>query len=246
MKNEIIYAIIQAATEFLPISSSGHLAIASNIISEPDLFMIVFLHLASLLAVIFFTRRELRKLLKFDKESINYLKFIIIAIIPAAIAGLLFRNLIEMALGSFLFIGFAYMFTGTILLLTRFSFRKSQLNSKNSLFIGLMQVFALFPGVSRSGMTISASLFSGIDKEKAVKFSFIIFIPLVIGATILEINQVPEAINPANLIIPFLICFILSILFLNFLTYIIKKDLFWIFSIYCYILGIICFTLYYI
>jgi undecaprenyl-diphosphatase len=244
MKNEIILAIIQAATEFLPVSSSGHLAIVSNLISEPNLFFIVTMHLASLLAVLIFTRKELIKLAKFDRESIKYIKFLIIATIPAIIFGLFLKEIIESAFSSFLFIGIAYFFTGTVLAMTKIKTRKSSLNYKNSLFIGLFQALALFPGVSRSGMTISSSLFAGIEKEKAVKFSFILFIPLAIGSALLEVIKINNPIDISTIIIPFFICFVLSLVFLNVLNYIIKKEIFWIFSIYCYILGIICFVLY--
>lgn len=245
MRNEILLAIVQAATEFLPVSSSGHLAILSNILSEPDLFLIVMLHLASLFAVLIFTRKELLQLLKFDSESIKYLKFLLIATIPALVVGLSLRNFIENSMSSFLFLGFAYLFTSSILLLTKIPQKKSKLNSKNSLFIGLFQSLALFPGVSRSGMTISSSLFAGIEKEEAVKFSFILFIPLAVGSAILEFSKV-DSFNLSILVIPFVICFILSLFFLNLLTYIIKKDLFWIFSIYCFLLSIVCFILYFV
>ena len=141
------------------------------------------------------------------------------------------------------------MFTGTILLFTKFTKKKSELNVKNSIIIGLFQAVALFPGVSRSGMTISTALFSGIEKEKAVKFSFLLFIPLAIGAFVLEIkdylsNNIEMNIPIITLVISFLVCSVLSLLFLNLLTYIIKKDKFWMFSIYCYIIGIITLILF--
>jgi len=249
MLNEIILSIIQAVTEFLPVSSSGHLALYENIFSKPDLFFIIFLHLASLLAVIIFTRKAILHLLTFNKSARKLWLYLIITTIPAALIGFLFKNYIESALSSLLFLGIAFLFTGTILLFTKFTKKKSELNVKNSIIIGLFQAVALFPGVSRSGMTISTALFSGIEKEKAVKFSFLLFIPLAIGAFVLEIkdylsNNIEMNIPIITLVISFLVCSVLSLLFLNLLTYIIKKDKFWMFSIYCYIIGIITLILF--
>ena len=249
MLNEIILSIIQAVTEFLPVSSSGHLALYENIFSKPDLFFIIFLHLASLLAVIIFTRKAILHLLTFNKSARKLWLYLIITTIPAALIGFLFKNYIESALSSLLFLGIAFLFTGTILLFTKFTKKKSELNVKNSIIIGLFQAVALFPGVSRSGMTISTALFSGIEKEKAVKFSFLLFIPLAIGAFVLEIkdylsNNIEMNIPIITLVISFLVCYVLSLLFLNLLTYIIKKDKFWMFSIYCYIIGIITLILF--
>ena len=236
MSNEILYAIIQAATEFLPISSSGHLALLSNILDTPNLFLITTLHLASLLAVLIFTRREIYDLITFKPHARNLWKYLIIATIPAALFGFFFKNLVEQSLSSLLIIGIGFLFTGTILFITRFSHRMEMINTKNSIIIGLFQTIALFPGVSRSGMTISAALLSGIPRDKAAKFSFLLFIPLAIGASILEIG---DAYFSSELAIAFVICFILSLIFLNALTYVIKRNKFWLFSIYCWIIGII-------
>jgi len=242
MANEILMAIIQATTEFLPISSSGHLALLGNLISEPNLFLITILHFASLLAVLIFTRKEISYLLKFNRESNRLLIYLIIATIPAGIFGFIFKDMIEQSLGSYLFLGVSFLFTGTVLLLTKIPVKKSILNSKNALIIGAFQILALFPGVSRSGMTISTALILGIEKEKAAKFSFLLFIPLIIGATILEIG---EAYFSIELIIAFIICFVLSLAFLNLLLYILRKGSFWMFSIYCFIIGIISLLLHF-
>lgn len=241
MANEILLAIIQASTEFLPISSSGHLSLLSNILNTPNLFLITILHLASLLAVLIFTRQEIYDLITLKPNAKKLWIYLIIATIPAALFGLFFKDLIEQSFSSLLVIGIAFIFTGTILFLTRFAHRMERLNTKNALIIGLFQILALFPGISRSGMTISAGLFTGIPREKAIKFSFLLFIPLAIGASILEIG---EAYFSLELLIAFILCFILSLIFLHALTYIIKKNKFWLFSIYCWILGIITLYLY--
>ncbi len=242
MKNEVLLAVIQAATEFLPISSSGHLALLSNLIDEPNLFLITTLHMASLIAVLIFTRKEIISLIKFEKPYRRLWLYLIIATIPAALFGLFFKNLIEQAFSSFLFLGLAFIFTGSILLTTKLKKPKSKLNSKKALTIGLFQTLALFPGISRSGMTISSSLLMGMTKEKAAKFSFLLFIPLSLGAILTEVG---EFYISTSLIIAFILCTILSILFLNILLIIIKKEKFWLFSFYCFAIGIISLILHF-
>lgn len=243
MINEIILAIIQAVTEFLPISSSGHLALVSNLISKPDLFFFTALHIASLFAVLIFTRKEIYNLITFNKKYIMIWGYLIIATIPAALVGYFFKSTIESAFSSLLFLSGAFIFTGFVLYLTRYTKVSSSLSSKNSLLIGLFQTLALFPGLSRSGMTISAGMFSGINREKAAKFSFLLFIPLAIGAFISEAG---EFFISSSLIVSFVITLILSLVFLNILIYVIKKRRFWMFSYYCFVIGIFSLILYFL
>jgi len=240
MLNEIFYGFIQALTEFLPVSSSGHLAFFSNLISSPNLFFFTVLHLASLIAVLIFTRKEIIFLLKFSKESRKLWLYLIIATIPAGLIGVLFNNYIEAAFSSFLFLAIAFAFTGLILFSTRKSKGKEQLTFRSSLRIGFMQVLALFPGVSRSGMTISAALLQGIDRERAAKFSFLLFIPLSLGAFVLELKGF---YFDYSLLLGFIVCTLFSILFLYLLTKIIVKGKFWYFSFYCWLISIVSFII---
>ncbi len=236
MANEIWLSIIQAITEFLPVSSSGHLALFSNVLGKPDLFLITILHIASLFAVLIFTRHEIYKLITFEKKYGKMWLFLIIGTIPAALFGFLFKDAIESSLNSLLFIGIAFIFTGIILLMTKFVHNHRELNIKNSIFIGLFQVLALFPGVSRSGMTISAGLFSGIDRQEAVKFSFLLFIPLALGAMVLELGSFYFS---WVLLFAFTLCFLLSWIFIYLLYFVVQKNYFWLFSVYAFILGVI-------
>jgi len=242
MIKELILAIIQAATEFLPISSSGHLALASNFISKPNLFFFTVLHLASLIAVLIFTRTELKELLTFNKKYRKMWLYLIIASIPALLFGYFFKQTIEKSFYSLLIIGIAFIFTGTVLYFTKFSKKYDKLNIKNSLIIGLLQVLALFPGVSRSGMTISAGLFSGINREKATKFSFLLFIPLSISAFFSELGKIQFSFS---LSISFFVCLIFSLLFLSLLLTIVKKRKLWMFSFYCWIIGLLAIILHF-
>jgi undecaprenyl-diphosphatase len=162
--------------------------------------------------------------------------YLIIATIPAVLVGVLFKQVIEQAFSSYFFLGGAFIFTGLVLILTKRRWVRERLNSKNALFIGLFQMLALFPGVSRSGMTISSGLFSGIKREKVVKFSFLLFVPLAIGAIVLESGQ---AYFNFTLFLAFVLCFVLSLLFLNLLMKIVRRGYFWFFAFYCWFIGIV-------
>jgi undecaprenyl-diphosphatase len=240
MLEEVFLGFVQAATEFLPVSSSGHLALFSNLFYESNLFLITMLHVASLLAVLVFTRKEIADILKFNKKSYEMILYLVIATLPAVIFGLLFRGFIEDQFSSYLSLGFAFLFTGLILLSTKFFNVKSKMNRFNAFAMGLFQMLALFPGISRSGMTISAGLMLGVDKEKAAKFSFLLFIPLAIGAIILEFGK---AYFSWGLVLGFLVCFIFSFIFLNLLYKIIRGGGFWLFGFYCLLISFISFML---
>jgi len=236
MLKEVFLAAVQAATEFLPISSSGHLAIFSNLISEPNVFFFTTLHLASLLAVLIFTREEIIALFTFKKEYRKVWIYLIVATIPANICGFIFSANIEKAFSSLLVVGIAFLFTSAVLYLTKFAKETKDLSIKNSILIGIFQSIALLPGVSRSGMTISSALLSGIGKEKATKFSFLLFIPLSIEAFLFEAKE--GFYFNFSLFISLIVCFVLSLLFLNLLFNIVKKGKMWVFSIYCLFAGI--------
>jgi undecaprenyl-diphosphatase len=241
MIEEIFLALIQGITEFLPVSSSGHLAIVSNIVSEPDLFLFTALHISSLLAVVIFTRKEIWSLLKFDKKANKMWMYLIIATIPAAAFGYFFKDAIEAVFSSFAFLAGAFFFTGFVLLMARVPKEFSNLDTKNAFVIGVFQILALFPGVSRSGMTISSGLILGLEREEAAKFSFLLAIPLIIGAFVLELG---EAHFSWAILVACLVCLLTSLVFLNLLMRIINKGNFYLFYIYCFGMGLLSLILY--
>lgn len=234
-------SIVQAATEFLPISSSGHLALVSHFISTPNLAFFVLLHLASLVAVLIFTRKEIWRLLHFKKQDRKYLIYLLVGIIPAGIFGLILKDFIEAQMNSLLFIGSAFVFSGAVILMTLGSKNKNKIQFRSSLLIGLAQVLALFPGVSRSGMTISSAKIMGIKGEDAFKFSFLMFIPLILGATLLEFGAITSF--SLWMLIPFVVCVFASLFFLSILRKVVISNKFWMFSIYCFLIGILSFAL---
>ena len=243
MLDEIILAIVQAATEFLPVSSSGHLALVSGLFGEPDVFFFTVLHVASLLAVLIFTRKEIFKLLSFDKKYKKMWLYLILGTIPAAFVGYFYSGFVERQFSSLLFVGSAFIFTGIVLLFTKNAENNFRLNWKNSFVVGLAQVAAIFPGISRSGMTISVAKLLGVKNEEAFKFSFLLFVPLVLGALVVESGKMYFSLE---LLVAFVIALVLSLFFLKLLYKIVKGGKFWMFSFYCFAVGVISILIYFL
>ncbi len=238
MYKEIILAVIQGITEFLPISSSGHLALISNLISEPNLFFMIAMHLASLIAILIYFRKDIVKLshLK-DKKNYHYYKIILLGIIPAVVFGYFFSDLINKAINSYIFIGTGFLVSTLFLLSSKLKIgKKKNITLKDSIIIGFAQVLTLFPGVSRSGTTTSTGMLRKVSPEEAGRFSFLMFIPLMIGAAIFEFQNF--YINSA-LIVSFIVCFGVSMLSLSLFFKILKKGYFWIFGIWTLIMGLV-------
>ncbi|MDD4203256.1 MAG: undecaprenyl-diphosphate phosphatase [Candidatus Omnitrophica bacterium] len=238
-----IYAITQAVTEYLPVSSSGHLAVLSHFFSFPDLFIFTTLHFASLIAVIIFFRKELWQLLRLTSfENRRSLSLIFLGILPAGIFGLLCHDLIEQMFGSMRAISIAYFISACFLFATKFAVNKNkELSVKTVLIIGCAQVAALLPGISRSGITISTGLLLGIEQKKAMTFSFLMYIPLAFAAFLKELLDDGVASINQEIFFPFIACIILSLICLKLLKVIIKKDFFWLFSIYCFAMMVLTF-----
>ena len=239
----IILSIIQGITEWLPISSSGHLALLHNFFGFQNLPFDVFLHFASILAVIVVFWKDIIRLLNFKEENIKYILKLLVALIPAGIIGILFKEQIENFFSSFFYLGMFFMISGVIIYSTKFSIpKKEKPNFLDSIIIGFFQALAILPGVSRSGATISSGLIRGVKKEEAVKFSFLLAIPIVLGASLLEVKDlVMENIDLSILLISFIVTFVVSLFVIKVLLRIIKDRKFYIFGIYDFILGLIVF-----
>jgi undecaprenyl-diphosphatase len=259
----ILLAITQGLTEFLPISSSGHLVLASEIfgIKYPGITMEVFLHFGTFLSVLVVFRKEIQKILfAFFKnfwKLTNYRKnmkndeyfalsiYMLIAMIPAGIVGVFFKDFFESLFQNINAVGIALIITGTVLFLTQWAENKNKkFNLWKSIVIGLVQAVAIIPGISRSGSTISTGLFLGIDKEKVARFSFILALPLVFGATILETKNIigVSAIDWRPILLGTIIAFITGYYAIKWILYSLLKGKFYIFSYYCVLLGFIVLT----
>lgn len=180
----IVLGIVQGLTEFLPVSSSGHLVLLHNVfgVAEPQLFFDTMLHLGSLVAVVIVMWKEIVSLFKPPFHKMGYL---IIATVPVVIYTLLFNDFVEHAFtGAFLGYSFlitAVLLTGAELIAARMQKRR-ELKSGSAAVMGLMQVVGTLPGVSRSGSTIAGALICGLDRKKAASFSFLMTVPAIIGA----------------------------------------------------------------
>nr|A9AAG5.1 RecName: Full=Undecaprenyl-diphosphatase; AltName: Full=Undecaprenyl pyrophosphate phosphatase [Methanococcus maripaludis C6] len=196
---ELILGVVQGLTEFLPISSSGHLAIFTAIFNAtPDVGYFAFLHLATFLAVLIFVKSEVFEIVngisKKDKEYINLASKLVLSTIPAVIVGLCFGDFIESVFSSTFLIGVFLSITGILMLLSD-KLNKNLKTIKSipyldALIVGIFQAFSVLPGISRSGTTLFAALFLGMKKEDAVKYSFLMSLPVTFGAGILELQKV--------------------------------------------------------
>jgi len=242
----VLLGIIQGITEWLPVSSSGHLVIAQNLFGlGSEVLFDLWLHIATLVVIFIIFWKDitaiLRAFLKWDCKSIEFKLgwFIIIANIPVVILGYFFRAYIIKAFSSILVVSLALLFTGTLLF---FSNRRDILRTleyKSSLVIGVFQGLAIFPGVSRSGATISAGLLQGISREEAVRFSFLIAIPAFIGAAVLKTGEATLELVSIPYLAGFATALIVGYFSLKILLRIVKQGKLYYFAYYCWALGIV-------
>ena len=236
----IFLAIIQGLTEFLPISSSGHLVIFQKLFGlKPPVLFDILVHVGTLGAIIAYF---LKPLLKISKHT---LLLVIIGTIPAIVVGLFLQRYITQIFDSLKLVGVALLMTAGLLLVSkRFKLlnrRFKYLKWQDALFVGIFQVLAILPGVSRSGSTIVAGLARKLDRETAFRFSFYLAIPAILGALTL---QIPDLIGGQ---VNYLSQGILGMIIAGAVGYealkILEKTLlgakFWLFGIYCLVLGIV-------
>ena len=266
----IFFGAVQGITETLPISSSGHLIILGEIFKIKqgnDLSFEILLHFGSLIAIIYYYRKSLSELIKnffsylFNKNrstensiDYKYVWLLVLATIPAGIIGFLFNEYIAKYFTSLLTVGISLIITAIILYLInkmpKGNKEKKDITCLDALFVGVIQAFAIIPGISRSGSTVSASLARKINIDNALKFSFLLFIPVSIGAMILDIIDFIKNPIASSLLIPYFIAFLTSIIFtyisLNIFINVIKKGKLSYFSLYCLIAGSIAFVSYFI
>jgi len=259
MLSVIILGFIQGIAEFLPISSSAHLiifrdlfGIGANIGNDIAMSFDIALHFGTLLAIGIYFFNDFINMIKKgftkgvkDKEG-KILWYIVLATIPAAIAGILFEDIIENAIRTnFIIIAIALIVMGVIIYLVDKHFKAKKeigdMGLKDALLIGCSQVFALIPGFSRSGTTIAAGRCLNLKREDAAKFSFFLSAPVVLGAVILDLKDSIPVIMDNLLIfgVGILVSFIVGMLCIKFLMKYLKKNDFKIFMWYRVILGIV-------
>jgi undecaprenyl-diphosphatase len=250
----IILGIVQGLTEFLPVSSSGHLEIGSAIlgddkIPEESLMFTIVLHFATALATLVVFRKDIVEiiegLIKFQwNEETQFTVKIILSMIPAVIVGLFFEEELEQFFGGKItFVGFMLLVTAILLFLAdRAKNTGKPVGFRNSVLIGLSQAVAMLPGISRSGATISTSVLLGIDKNKAARFSFLMVVPLIIGKIAKDILDGALTYNEASfgyLSAGFVAAFISGFFACTWMIQLVRKSKLTYFAIYCTIVGLI-------
>ncbi len=263
----IILGIVQGLTEFLPVSSSAHLVFMTDILGLPqNVAFDTVLHFGTLVAVVGYFWRDILEVIssfisslldifrgKF-KEGLEETPFkklswlLIVGTIPAGIMGILLEKQFEALFNSVLYVGFFLIITGFLLWgaerVKPGEKEVKDISFKNALVIGIAQGIAIAPGISRSGATIAAGLFSGLNRELAAKFSFLLSIPAILGAALVQTKDITSFdISAAVIFAGFISAAIFGYLAIKLLLKIIKERTLMIFAYYCWIVGIVAIIL---
>lgn len=250
----ILLGIIQGITEFLPVSSSGHLELAKAILgdestAEKSLLFTVILHFATALSTIVVFRKEIVEifngLFQFQwNESFQFSLKIIISMIPAVIIGLKFEEQLETFFsGKIILVGCMLLITAVLLLLAdKAKNTHKKVSSINAFIVGISQAIAMLPGISRSGATIATSVLLGIDRTNAAKFSFLMVVPLIfgkVGKDILDGELIFETSQLSTYIVGFIAAFLAGLFACKWMIALVKKSKLSYFAMYCAIIGCI-------
>lgn len=256
----IILGVVQGLTEFLPVSSSGHLMLASELLgtdmsAADDLTFSLTLHAATVLSTIVVLWREVWRLLrgvfstKFNDEQAYLLK-IVISMIPVGIVGFCFKDYLEMAFSSVLVVGIMLLVTAMLLF---FAYKakpreKEDISYRDALIIGIAQAFATMPGLSRSGTTIATGLLLGNKKESVASFSFLMVLPPILGNALLDVvkGEFGGGVEIAPLVAGFITAFVVGCLACKFMIEIVKRGKLVWFALYCATVGVVAIASYFI
>jgi len=230
--------LVQGLTEFLPISSSGHLVLVKQLlnISTPGVLFEVVLHAGTLLAIVVYFWKEI---ITIKRKTVYLIAF---GTIPAVVIGYVFSSQIEMIFESVKLVGIALIITGLVnLFVDRLSSKKKNVNYKESFVVGLAQAIAIIPGISRSGSTIFAGSVLGVNKKKIAQFSFLLSVPAVLGANVLEMMNYSDSfkLDIAPYVIGFVLAFISGFLAIKMVFRFLEKGRFKVFAYYCFIVGLL-------
>ncbi len=244
---------VQGLTEFLPVSSSGHLAIAQHYLpgfSQPGIMFDVMLHVGTLVAVTFYFKKEIGALLwspfSSAPESALYRRLLVLLIagsIPTAIIGLSFKDFFEGLFENLTVVSLMLLVTGVLLFVSERFRRKGRLEGEltlsDALIVGTVQGFAIVPGISRSGSTIATLLLKGVDGETAARFSFLLSLPAICGAALLSLRDL-EHISTQQFSFYLAgagVAFVTGMLSIHFLMGVIRNRRLFAFALYCWIAG---------
>ncbi len=265
--DSIVLGFIQGLTEFLPISSSGHLVIFQNLLgfSEPQLLLDVTLHVGTLLAVVIYFKKDLLAMLSetigllrqrcpsnklaHKNSAVKLLLWIIIACVPTGFIGLFFKHPLETMFSSVSTVSVMLLVTGAIIGSTHFIpagyTSRKELGLVTALLVGTAQGLAIIPGISRSGTTIACGLLCGLDRELAGRFSFLISIPAIAGALLVQLHEQSITSVPlANLAAGFVTSATIGFLCLKILMAVVKRGRLAYFAPYCFFAGLMALVLF--
>jgi len=245
LASALLLALVQGLTEWLPVSSSGHLVVFQQLLGlDAPVAFDILLHLGTLASVIAYFWRDIIALIKgfftFDRGNPDFMAVLLLVIgsIPAALAALFLLDLFESFFSNLLAVGAGFITTAAILALSRFHRGNGEIGWPTALTIGLFQALALIPGISRSGSTISSGLFSGAEKQKAFRFAFLLSIPAIIGATAVEVIKAPAIALDPNSIIAMAVAAVVGYLAIRAVKRFVMSDRFYLFAIYCLAIGL--------
>ncbi len=252
----IILGVVQGITEWLPVSSSAHLVIVQHLLGYQNSTLFdIMVHAGTLLAVSIYFWRELLMIIReifmtfidvfrvgkkafVKSEDRRITWYVVLATIPVVIVGLALQDYINQIFNSLTLVGIALIITGFWLISTMKKKGEENVNGKKALIIGLAQAASIVPGISRSGSTISTGMLLNVKKEKAAKFSFLMSIPAIGGAFVLELISSPvhEMFTTSN-IVGFATAFIVGLATIHFLLGVIRRGKFYLFALYCWAVG---------
>lgn len=258
----IIVALLQGVTEFLPISSSGHIVIAQALLGqdlEQGMTFNIITHFGTLGSISIYFYKDLKEMARsvlqtikspfqiaerwHEDETIRFNLYVLLSMIPAGVAGFTIRHQLEAAFANPVGVSAMFLFTGVILYATRyFQDGRKGLTARNTFMVGIAQAVALIPGISRSGMTISMAVFLGINRDDVVRFSFIMMLPVIAGATLVELldleaGQLQAGYVP-HLILGFFVSLVSGYVSLKYLIILFKSRGIHVFAWYCWVIGL--------
>jgi undecaprenyl-diphosphatase len=247
----VLLGLVQGLTEFLPVSSSGHLVLAERLVGfvPPGVFFEVAVHVATLLSVLVAYRQRIaelvRGLLSGGTESLRYLGLLLLASVPAGLAGVLLRDYFERSFHSLPALGWQFLFTAALLWSTRFALPRAtgtRVTAVQAILIGVAQAAAIVPAISRSGATIAVALWCGLAAAPAAEFSFLMSIIVIAGSGLLEARHIVPGSDPftLGLLTAFLAAMLSGIWAIRFLILLLRKQRFHLFAPYCAVLGLLC------
>lgn len=252
----IILGLIQGLTEFLPVSSSGHIELGKAVLQNVEdvgIDFSILVHIATALSTVIVFRKDiwslLQDLLRGEKTALQYSGKLLLSAVPVGIVGLLFKDEIESLFdGDIVLVGFMLLITALLLFLTlRVKTHDREISFLDALVIGFAQTIAIMPGISRSGATIATALLLRVDKEKAARFSFLMVLIPIFGQAILDgkdfaMGDAAWDLAPGVAIAGFLAAFLSGLLACTAMLQIVKRGKLFYFSIYCVVVGIIAIT----